>query len=514
MKAHVKIVIILLLGGLLVMAGVKIFLLQSQEDRQLQTTDAKNTKGAIRLARDSWVGYFPLCSPEMNARLRRQGYLLECVDDQADYQDRFKRLSKGEYTFIVATVDSYVQNGAAVNYPGPIISVIDESKGGDAIVARQSKVAGIEDLRAANGVKVAFTPNSPSEHLLRAIRSHFDLTALNQSTSWKMPTNGSGEALDALLKGQADVAVVWEPEVTRALSNDGIVRLLGTEDTQKLIVDVLVANATVLRKDPEMVSVFLKAYYQTLQHYRRNQDELVKALRDEYDLDVKQSKELLSGVEWKSLTENAEDWFGVGRRNAGREYLVDTIESAVGILLDDKVFSRNPIPNNDPYRLLTSAPIKELYDTLATGEFAGESSSAEKARFRALAASEWERLREFGALKVRPIIFASGTSELTLEGKREVDLLMENLQHYPNFRVEIRGHTGVRGDAEANKRLSLDRAEAVYRYIEVTYEIDPNRFRFVGFGGEKPLPQLPNESLRAYNYRLPRVEIVLVSGEI
>ena len=41
--------------------------------------------------------------------------------------------------------------------------------------------------------------------------------------------------------------------------------------------------------------------------------------------------------------------------------------------------------------------------------------------------------------------------------------------------------------------------------------MDPNRLRIVGYGSEKPLPRLPDESERAYGYRLPRVELSLVS---
>jgi flagellar motor protein MotB len=59
--------------------------------------------------------------------------------------------------------------------------------------------------------------------------------------------------------------------------------------------------------------------------------------------------------------------------------------------------------------------------------------------------------------------------------------------------------------------LSLERAEAVRRYLAITHELDAHRSRAVGFGGEQPLPRLPGESLRAYTYRLPRVELMLVS---
>ncbi|MGH8673405.1 MAG: OmpA family protein, partial [Burkholderiales bacterium] len=94
------------------------------------------------------------------------------------------------------------------------------------------------------------------------------------------------------------------------------------------------------------------------------------------------------------------------------------------------------------------------------------------------------------------------------------DRAMETLSHYPNFRVVIKGHTGLRGDPEENQLLSQERAESVARYLGVTYNLDLNRLRVVGLGSKLPLPQQPGESERAYAYRLPRVELSLVAEAI
>jgi outer membrane protein OmpA-like peptidoglycan-associated protein len=131
--------------------------------------------------------------------------------------------------------------------------------------------------------------------------------------------------------------------------------------------------------------------------------------------------------------------------------------------------------------------------------------------FKALSDAEWDRLAEVGTLKVRPITFASGTSELNQDGKVELDSAAQNLAHYPNFRVVVRGHTGTGGDPASNRELSLERADAVKRYLMVTHSIDEARLRAVGYGGERPLPRAREESDRAYQYRLPRVELYLAA---
>jgi outer membrane protein OmpA-like peptidoglycan-associated protein len=100
---------------------------------------------------------------------------------------------------------------------------------------------------------------------------------------------------------------------------------------------------------------------------------------------------------------------------------------------------------------------------------------------------------------------------LSHDGKVELDSAAQHLAHYPNFRVVVRGHTGARGDAASNQALSLERADAVKRYLMVTHNIEETRLRAVGYGGERPLPRAANESDRAYQYRLPRVELYLAS---
>ncbi|MGD9009134.1 MAG: hypothetical protein PVG41_14495, partial [Desulfobacteraceae bacterium] len=247
----VLIVIIVVLGAL----GFKFFLPYFEKSQQRATTDASKTKGKIVVALDNWVGYFVLRSPEMENALRRAGYILICEDDQADYGRRMERLKAGEIDFAVATVDSFLLNGAARNYPGAIIMVIDESKGGDAILARKEKVPGLDALKGRNDIRVAFTPNSPSHHLAKAAADHFSVPQLIPHGKLLIETDGSQKAMEKLLAGQTDVAICWEPDVSRALADKGIVKLLGTEDTERLIVDILVAGRKTLQKKPEVVQL-------------------------------------------------------------------------------------------------------------------------------------------------------------------------------------------------------------------------------------------------------------------
>jgi outer membrane protein OmpA-like peptidoglycan-associated protein len=338
---------------------------------------------------------------------------------------------------------------------------------------------------------------------------HFDVPAFRRKGAWRVETDGSPDALKKLFARQADIAVVWEPDVTRALANPGVVKLLGTEDTRRLIVDVLLVGRSYSAQNPAAVDALLATYFQVAKHYRENPELLEREVADSVRLPADAVKRMLAGVGWATLSDNFQTWLGT---TGGADALADAIHSTARILVEAGEFKSHPLPDQDPYRIINRQFLGAIYVKAATGtpgESAGGASLERK--FSPLTDAAWGLLKEVGTLKAVPVMFQSGTAELSHEGKLELDRTMQTLTHYPNFRVVIKGHTGVRGDAAENKRLSEERAESVARYLNVTYNLDRNRLRVLGLGGEQPLPQQAGESERAYAYRLPRVELSLVA---
>ena len=487
------------------------------KDRQQRiTSDAVKTKGTIRIDLDNWTGYYPLRSQEMKKMLRKSGYLLEITDDNADYAARMKRLGNGDIDFAVATVDSYILNGVRENFPGTIVMVIDESKGGDAILSKKGKLDSLDQIKNSKNINVAFTPDSPSHHLAKAAAYHFGIKALLPKGGLKIETDGSKAACDLLLSGKTDVAICWEPDVSRAIESGKAVKLLGTEDTQKLIVDILLVNRRLASKSPELVELFMDTYFKTLKIYRDTPDKLKSEVQQETGLSKNMVASMLKGVSWANFDDNCKLWFGIAPSGGNAEEgLINTIESTVTILVNTGDFHENPIPGKDPYRLTNSSFLNNLHQKNFSG-FTKAGLAGNKpvdslsAGFSKLGKKQWAALKAVGTLKVEPVSFQRGTSDLDLLGQEVIDNMVTKLSHYPNFRIRINAHTGIRGDKKANRALSQMRADAVDRYLKEAYRIDANRTLATGYGGEKPLLRLQGESRRTWLYRLPRVEIALV----
>ncbi|MDM8554131.1 phosphate ABC transporter substrate-binding/OmpA family protein [Desulfococcaceae bacterium HSG7] len=515
-KGALIIIILVVIGSV----SVKLLLPLFEASHQKATSDAAKTKGKIRLALDNWIGYFPLRSTEMKNLMRRSGWNLICEDDNADYDKRMARLQSGEIELAVATVDSFILNSAPHHFPGIIIMVIDESAGGDAILARKDRVASLDALKGLNDIKVAFTPNSPSHHFAKAVADHFNAPELLPQDKLRIETGGSSAACEKLIKGQTDIAICWEPDVSRALAKKDIVKLIGTEDTERLIVDILIAGRDFAQKHPEVIKILLSNYFKALKKYRDHPDLLSEQVKETTDLNEKSVESMLKGVNWANFNANCENWFGItsfgGFANEG---LIATIDSTIKILINSGDFSQSPIPDDDPYRLTNSSFLETLFTQGVTGftrpkpQSSASNVNSIEARFGTLSDAEWKKLKEVGTLKVDPIVFQHGTTELDIIAKKVVDNAVTRLEHYPNFRMVIKGHTGTRGDSDENQRLSQERAQAVARYLTVVFNVDPNRLRAIGFGGSQPLPRKSGESLRTWKYRLPRVELVLVKED-
>jgi OmpA-OmpF porin, OOP family len=100
--------------------------------------------------------------------------------------------------------------------------------------------------------------------------------------------------------------------------------------------------------------------------------------------------------------------------------------------------------------------------------------------------------------------FDTGSAQLTADGRRTVDSLLAVLKSYPSVQVSLEGHTDATGEADANKALSEQRADAVKQTL-VAGGIAADRVKVEGFGQERPVADNTTDAGRARNRRLELV---------
>lgn len=441
------------------------------------------------------------------------GYRLKIVDDNADYAQRMRLLRADELDLAVATIDAYLLTGPKQGFPATIVSVLDESKGGDALMANPKELGSLDDLNSkAKSVRVAFTPQSPSEHLLKSVAVHFDLSfLLEKGGKWRVETDGAEAAFKSLRDGKVSAAALWEPFVSKAAAA-GFIKLIGSEDTEHLIVDVLLANRNFAASKPDVLNLFLNNYYRTLKTYRDDPSTLTRDLRSHTGSAPAEVESMLKGVQWLSLDDNVR-WFGLGN-HAGGQTLSRVVESTVKTLIQAKDFSASPLADGDPLSIQNSSFVYTLMSRGVAEDLGADDSFTDSLTrsFPQIAAVDWDRLKPVGTLQLRPVTFRSGTEELDDAGMRQLEDLVEIVRHYPNYRILVEGHSGLRGDLAENVSLSQGRADAVRAFFTAKYSVDPHRMRAVGLGPKSPLTRGKDESDRAYDLRLKRVDIRLLTA--
>ena len=111
------------------------------------------------------------------------------------------------------------------------------------------------------------------------------------------------------------------------------------------------------------------------------------------------------------------------------------------------------------------------------------------------------------AYKLNNILFSTSSSELNKASKNIISDFAEFLKSNPKMIVAIHGHTDSAGDADANMKLSQDRANSVYNFL-IKSGINASRLSYKGFGQTKPVTGNDTEEGRAKNRR---TEFVIVT---
>jgi outer membrane protein OmpA-like peptidoglycan-associated protein len=117
--------------------------------------------------------------------------------------------------------------------------------------------------------------------------------------------------------------------------------------------------------------------------------------------------------------------------------------------------------------------------------------------------------RETLEFAMRAVQFEHSSARLKPESHKILNQVADILIRYPDYRIEINGHTDSTGSDEYNKKLSQDRAKACYDYL-ISKGISIRRMSYVGYGEARPIADNNSLTGRQLNRR---VEFNLFPGK-
>ena len=101
---------------------------------------------------------------------------------------------------------------------------------------------------------------------------------------------------------------------------------------------------------------------------------------------------------------------------------------------------------------------------------------------------------------LKNVFFDFDLYDLKKESRAELDRLYDFLVENYNIKLELGGHTDIRGSYDYNITLSNNRAKAVYDYL-VNKGINPDRLTYKGYGPDRPIAPNDTEEGMALNRR-------------
>lgn len=120
--------------------------------------------------------------------------------------------------------------------------------------------------------------------------------------------------------------------------------------------------------------------------------------------------------------------------------------------------------------------------------------------------SIYDRLQADGRLALGGLLFDTASARLRPESTPTLQDLLRTLQQNAGLRLRVEGHTDNTGAADANQRLSQQRAEAVVAWL--TGEgVAASRLESVGMGPDQPVAGNDTAEGRAQNRRVEVVRL-------
>jgi outer membrane protein OmpA-like peptidoglycan-associated protein len=512
-RGPVLVVIILAL-----VAGAIVFLKPILFDRQQRSTSNSSASSEVmRFGGDEYHGYWFINSPDMRQFAPRQGIEIDFTDDGGAYAERLKKFDDGDYDCIVLPINSYLEHGAKYRFPGVVVAAVAESQGADAIVGFADLMPSgkINELNDAS-LRFVYTGASPTSFLQDLIISDFALDQLQTTNDWRHEVGSPEEVYNLAKKATSDRSVgdvfgLWEPWVSKAEEKLGLKVLWSSEKFSGYIVDVFVFHRDFVKHKPELVQKFLSTYFRVLNRYASDKDRMIKEMTKTTDLNKASVTEICGKINWFDLQENCAQQFGVslGPSVPSNDRIISSIISCSDVMERAGYFDTDDL--RDPYRIVNNS----FLEVLVQSELQNVGTSqAVVIDFSPLDSTGWIALKEAGTMAIKPITFQSGNNRLDETGKSIVDKMANMLvNNYPTYRVSIRGHTGP-GDEQANAQLSLERAQVLKQYLIAVYGVDEDRLQALGLGATQPPKRQSGESTRSFRIRMPRVEFVLLEGDM
>ena len=238
----------------------------------------------ITIAFCTWAGYAPLFIAQEKGFFEEYGYEpdIQIIEDESTYGSLF---SSGSIQALGQVLDRDLVQFAA-GAPEAYVCTMDASTGGDGLVA----AAGIDSVDDLKGKTVALDKSATSYYFFMQVLNDSNITE-DDVTIVDMGNDESGEAL---LAGNVDAAVTWEPILSQCADQGKL--LASSKDYDKTIIDILTVSTAFAEENPDIYDVLEDCWNRSVDYLNENFDEGCEIMAAGLDLEAEEVKEECAGI--------------------------------------------------------------------------------------------------------------------------------------------------------------------------------------------------------------------------
>lgn len=257
-------------------------------------------KEPFRIAIVTWVGYGPFYVAQEKGYYKEEGLDVNIVKIE-DEGARKSAFISGNVQGAINTIDA-LASGAPQGLPGLVIYKIDDSNGGDGIVANK-KITTIQELK---GKTVAYPKGLPSHFFLLYLLRKNGLSSRDIISK----TMEAGEAGAAFVAKKVDAAVTWEPWLTQAAKTKHGHILMTTREAPGLIVDVFMISPKTKKERAKDVEKLVRAWFKAIEFIRQHPSEAYEIMAKQLGIPKTDFEGMVQGIKYADYQENL-SYFGL-----------------------------------------------------------------------------------------------------------------------------------------------------------------------------------------------------------
>jgi NitT/TauT family transport system substrate-binding protein len=243
-------------------------------------------KAPLKIGLVTWLGYGPFYIAKEKGFFKENNVEVEFEKIEGDVERR-AAIASGNLDGIALTLDSMIVLRSK-DIPLKTVMAIDASNGGDGIVA----VEGINTIEDLKGRQVAFPSGLPSHFFLYSVLKEHGMSM----SDIKPVIMDADQAGAAFASGKIDVAVTWEPWLSRAREVGRGHVLVDSKTHPGEIEDVLFMREDVVNKRPQDIEALIKAWYKAVDFVASNPDEAKSIMAKSFNLPEDKVALLLPGI--------------------------------------------------------------------------------------------------------------------------------------------------------------------------------------------------------------------------